>query len=725
MKKLLAFLILAAVLSSTIIPIKAETNLAIYVCDGGNGDGTSPSSPVGTLEKAYELIFERSNVKNDPSASATIVICGKLNVADHFNYDGKISHKGEVTFTSAYGVNDFRISADARLVVHAASKEALSINDEHRFVLGGPTRFENLTLDRGGKTNAPLTIYASTSFFAGESFEVVNTNWNLNYIEPARALTASEIDSIVLSAHRGFQPEGPENTVLSFEAAGKHGFDYIETDVLMTEDGELVCIHDSTLDRTTNGSGRVHAMTYAEILQYRINTAAYGFDIPSTDPSKLYVPTFREYLEICKKYGAKPFIELKSVGKDVIKKTIDTALEYFAPEDIVISSSSLSLLQISYNLNRDIFCHLIWGDQTDAGYEKSIISLSEMTNSSGKVNAGIAFNIQGLSDPANFDRAKVWIDKAKAASLLTCLRAADDMSEIRKMFDLGIDYYPTNITSPEKLSKLGVEKKAEYTYTPSDGGKLFIRGGRRSESTSDDISITLLGGLFDFVAPSNAEAASSGNYSVTIGGNAFVSRLVMGETCNHGTNIESSSLIVTENATIKELYVAGDHAYTENVTIEIQGGRVEKLIHSRNKGGSAGNLKLILTATDLLPQNIDISHSNVITGQKTLLLYGETPSDTSAWDIVEIIPPETEPADETAPLPESAPAPDNKPSIDNTNKKTPFELSTRIIATVVLITVFMLVIIKIAISHQKRNRNVFYKKTYKKVKKGIDKSKKL
>lgn len=707
MKKLLAVFILAAILASTIIPIKAETNLAIYVCDGGNGDGTSPSSPVGTLEEAYELIFERSNIQSDSSASATIVICGKLTIADHFNYDGKISHKGEVTFTSAYGGNDFRISADARLVVHAASKEALSINDEHRFVLGGPTRFENLTLDRGGKTNAPLTIYASTSFFAGESFKVINTNWNLNYTEPARALTADEIDSIVLSAHRGFQPEGPENTVLSFEAAGKHGFDYIETDVLMTADGELVCIHDSTLDRTTNGSGRVHAMTYAEILQYRIDTAAYGFDISSADPSKLYVPTFREYLEICKKYGAKPFIELKSVGKDVIKKTIDTALEYFAPEDIVISSSSLSLLQISYNLNRDIFCHLIWGDQTDAGYEKSIKSLSEMTNSSGKVNAGIAFNIQGLSDSANYDRAKGWIDKAKAASLLTCLRAADDISEIRKMFDLGIDYYPTNTTSPEKLSELGIDKKAEYIYSPSDGGKLFIRGGRRSESTSDDISITLLGGIFDFVAPSNAEAPSSGNYSVTIGGNAFVSRLVMGETCKHGTNIESSSLIVTENATIDELYVAGDYAYTEKVTVKIHGGKVKNLIHSRNKGGSAGNLELILTNSVLLPVSIDISNLNVITGQKTLTLYGEAEFDTSNWDQVEIIPHETSRENETSIPPKPTDrTTDTAYAVNTDNNKNPPALKNITIPlTVFLSTLFIL---SILILIKKRSKNNFY-----------------
>lgn len=696
MKKLLAVLILAAVLSSMIIPINAETNLAIYVCNGGNGDGTSPSSSVGTLEKAYELIFERSNVKNDPSASATIVICGKLTVADHFNYGGKISHKGEVTFTSAYGGNDFRISADARLLVHAESKKALSINDEHRFVLGGPTRFEDLTLDRGGKTNAPLTIYASTSFFAGESLEVVNTNWNLNYTEPAHALTANEIDSIVLSAHRGFQPEGPENTVLSFEAAGKRGFDYIETDVLMTADGELVCIHDATLDRTTNGSGKVHAMTYAEILQYRIDTAAYGFDIASADSSKLYVPTFREYLQICKKYGSKPFIELKSVGKDVIKKTIDTALEYFSPEDIVISSSSLSILQISYNLNRDIFCHLIWGDQTDAGYEKSIRELSKMTNSSGKVNAGIAFNIQGLSDSVNFERAKFWIDKAKAASLLTCLRAADNMNEIRKMFELGIDYYPTNTTSPEMLFELGIEKKAEYAYTPSDGGKLFIRGGRRSETTKDDISVTLLGGIFDFVAPSNAEAPSNGNYSVMIGGNAFVSRLVMGETCKYGTNIKSAELSVCESATIKELYVAGDYANTESVSIEIKSGNVEKLIHSRNKGGTASNLELILTDGSLLPKAIDIFNTSTITGQKVLTLYGEAPTDTSDWDNVVFITPETDTKEETSSKPETVAHTQVPPNTEINTENKPSDMKTYIIpATVILVAVSLSIVVSI------------------------------
>ncbi len=703
MKKLLSLFIILSFLFSFPLITESEEITAVYICDGGRGNGTSPSSPVDTLEKAYELLFERSNIKSDRSASAVIVICGKLTVKDHFNYDGKISHAGEVVFTSSYGGKDFRKDANARIIIHAESKNALSIYDEHRFVLGGPTRFENLVLDRGGNTNAALTIYTSTSFFASEAFEVINTNWNLNYIDEIRALTEDEIDSILLSAHRGYQPEGPENTVLSFEAAGKLGFDFIETDVIMTADGELICIHDATLDRTTNGSGRIQEMTYAEILQYRIDTASYGFDISSADRNKLYVPTFREYLEICKKYGAKPFIELKAGSETVIKKTIDMALEYFAPEDIVVSSSSLSLLQISYDLNRDIFCHLIWGDQTDAGYENSINELSKMTDSNGKINAGIAFNIQGLTETANFTSAKAWIDKAHAASLLTCLRAADDMNEVRKMFELGIDYYPTNTTSPEKLAELAAVKEAEFVFAPSDGGKLFIRGGRRSEVTEEDISITLLAGIFDFVAPSNAEAPSSGNYEVTIGGNAFVSRLVMGETCKSGISIKSSDLTVAENATIKELYAAGDYANTENVTIEIKGGNVEKLIHSRSKGGTVGELELILSDASLIPKSIDISTSAVITGQRTLTLYGPAPEDTSCWDNVTVIPAETKTEDETSSLPNSDTQSQHTPTADNNTEENPSVLKgTSITVAVILGAISLLVITNIVFSHTKK-----------------------
>lgn len=643
MKRTFALILSALFIITLYIPASTKSVAAVYVCDGGNGDGSSPLSAVGTLEKAYEILFSTTDIKNNPDAEAVIVICGKLTIVDHFNYNGKISHTGKVIYTSSFGGNDYRESADARLVIHASSKSSLSVNDEHRFLLGGPTRFENLILDRKGKTDAHLTIYTSTDFYAAESFSVLNTNWTNTYTPPFRALTDTEISSIILNAHRGFQPMDPENSVLSFEAAGRLGFDYIETDVHETSDGELVCIHDSTLDRTTNGSGKISELTYSEILKCHIDSTAYGFDISVAEPEKLYVPTFREYLEICQKYNSKPFIELKSSDSGMIKKIIETALEYFKAEDIIMSSGSLSALKTSYDLNKEIFCHLIWGDQSDSGYEKSITALAKMKNSAGKTNAGIAFNITGLSNKDNYERAKYWIDKAHASGLLTCLRGADDTDELRLMFELGIDYYPTNTTSPDKLSDLTVAKDGKYTFASADGGKLFIRGGRRSETTHEDVSITLLGGIYDFVAPSNAEAKTLGNYSVNIGGNAFVSRLVAGETAKNASDEhQSTTVTINGDAVIRELYAAGDYANTKTAEINILGGNVLNLIHSRGKGGTLCDLKMFLITPALIPTNIDISNKNVITGKKTLTVNGEISSTNEHWDEIIFISAETE-----------------------------------------------------------------------------------
>ena len=78
--------------------------------------------------------------------------------------------------------------------------------------------------------------------------------------------TQSETN-IFVAAHRGFSGEYPENTMLAFKEAIKLGVDQIETDVRITKDNELVLIHDSTLERTTNGSGKVCDYTLSELKQ--------------------------------------------------------------------------------------------------------------------------------------------------------------------------------------------------------------------------------------------------------------------------------------------------------------------------------------------------------------------------------------------------------------------------------------------------------------------------
>jgi glycerophosphoryl diester phosphodiesterase len=81
----------------------------------------------------------------------------------------------------------------------------------------------------------------------------------------------------LIGGHRGNPVELPENTLASFRSALELGVDMIECDVHLSSDGELVVIHDHTLDRTTNGSGLVVQHSLAEL---RNLDAGNGEQIP-------------------------------------------------------------------------------------------------------------------------------------------------------------------------------------------------------------------------------------------------------------------------------------------------------------------------------------------------------------------------------------------------------------------------------------------------------------
>src|SRR5690242_11883524 len=67
--------------------------------------------------------------------------------------------------------------------------------------------------------------------------------------------------------HRGASGYEPENTLASFKEALALGVDMIELDVYVIKTGELVVMHDSTVNRTTNGTGRVEALSLKELRQ--------------------------------------------------------------------------------------------------------------------------------------------------------------------------------------------------------------------------------------------------------------------------------------------------------------------------------------------------------------------------------------------------------------------------------------------------------------------------
>ena len=92
-------------------------------------------------------------------------------------------------------------------------------------------------------------------------------------------------------AHRGHSIAFPENTLEAYRKAIELGVDMIECDVNITRDGQLVMMHDTTLDRTTTGTGRVSAATWNEIQRLeaggKFRPEFAGVRVPSTEETLL------------------------------------------------------------------------------------------------------------------------------------------------------------------------------------------------------------------------------------------------------------------------------------------------------------------------------------------------------------------------------------------------------------------------------------------------------
>ncbi|MCD7760325.1 MAG: hypothetical protein LUH16_00885, partial [Clostridiales bacterium] len=158
-----------------------------------------------------------------------------------------------------------------------------------------------------------------------------------------------------LIAHRGLNTEAPENTVPAFELAGQAGAWGIETDIASTADGVLVCLHDSTIDAMTDGSGEVGDFTYEELMQYHIDAGSNVDQYPD-----LTIPTFQEYLEICREYGAVAVIELKTLASTAEVKTVyETICACGMEEQCIVISFQYSYLQALRSYTSDIPVQLV------------------------------------------------------------------------------------------------------------------------------------------------------------------------------------------------------------------------------------------------------------------------------------------------------------------------------------------------------------------------------
>ncbi|KAM6165050.1 glycerophosphodiester phosphodiesterase 1 [Erethizon dorsatum] len=143
------------------------------------------------------------------------------------------------------------------------------------------------------------------------SFEPVPSRRVLQVLKPR--------DRISAIAHRGGSHDAPENTLAAIRQAAKNGATGVELDIEFTSDGVPVLMHDNTVDRTTDGTGRLCDLTFEQIR--KLNPAA-NHRLRNHFPDEK-IPTLREAVAECLNYNLTIFFDVKghvNMATDALKK---------------------------------------------------------------------------------------------------------------------------------------------------------------------------------------------------------------------------------------------------------------------------------------------------------------------------------------------------------------------------------------------------------------------
>lgn len=151
--------------------------------------------------------------------------------------------------------------------------------------------------------------------------------------------------------HRGSMGTSPENTLLGFTHAIEMGVEGIECDVQLTKDGELIVVHDETIDRTTDGTGFIKDLTLKELKAFSAGSKFSSFEqFDENRWSKEKIPTLEEVLQLIAPYNIELNIELKTTlfpYEGIEEKVLGTVKQFNYSDKVIYSSFHLpSLLRL-------------------------------------------------------------------------------------------------------------------------------------------------------------------------------------------------------------------------------------------------------------------------------------------------------------------------------------------------------------------------------------------
>lgn len=171
-------------------------------------------------------------------------------------------------------------------------------------------------------------------------------------------------DQPIIFAHRGASGTHPENTMAAFKAALELGAGGIELDVQMTKDGELVIIHDETVNRTTNGQGAIEEMTAKQVKSLDAGSWFHekfsGEKVPTLDQFFTWASKNKLQINIELKTNKVPYHGIEQLLLEIIEK-------HRMKGRVIVSSFNINSLKHIIELDPYIaVAGLVWKTPQDA-----------------------------------------------------------------------------------------------------------------------------------------------------------------------------------------------------------------------------------------------------------------------------------------------------------------------------------------------------------------------
>lgn len=201
---------------------------------------------------------------------------------------------------------------------------------------------------------------------------IVIESYNSADYKEFEEMVAKEIRPILprIVAHRGNSSVAPENTLAAIQSAIDVGADMVEIDVYPTKDGEIVLLHDGTLDRTTNGTGSVSNYTLAELKE--LDAGSWK----SLRYRGEKIPTLREALELAKD-KIRVVIELKTTGQE--RKVLEIIDELGMRDQVAIISFHTTAVRTFRQIAPDIPAAILIGSASSYAQIENIAKQANTT----------------------------------------------------------------------------------------------------------------------------------------------------------------------------------------------------------------------------------------------------------------------------------------------------------------------------------------------------------